>query len=815
MPKVTTSVVDLSTRVSATGTYNSAIVVAAKKGPIDTPTLVTSQTDFLERFTPNETLEIGLDTAMYEAYLYLAQQSNLYVVRSANTTDENDPALYGGCHIRTFKSDKDHAPIDDGFRDVEEHVYNGEGGIPDMSTKHYDTPEDVLDEANDAMIIYGSSQGAWNNDLAVTIITDPDKVKLEGAFIINVYKNKVLVETHTCSLDPSLKNGYGVNCYAETVLRSSNYIRADVSDDENVIKDTSYPLEVIGKYDFKNATVEFIKEIKVATGESTFDTYKITRKQAYNEGDIRWVNDENGGIAGAYGYYMCTTAGQTATNIPTFIANSTYKATVVDGDVVWTLKEIEKELAINTDYNAGEIVCKELTNKSYYYRVLNTGATGNEETEGFAKGEYFVKDGTIEFSLQEQTVETLNEIGYTYIEKPAGSTFNLDKYTVYVDQFLGAEQVRPETVKINNPLRSIDWTTGKVSVEPEIVAPTYKATYGIYDKESGTYEYDELTEHYCLPKESTSLVKLAGGSDGLAATNVENIRALKTLKNMNDYNIQLIMDGGNTTPEFQRAIDEVCTYREDSCKGIISTPYINEMNMHSDYTSSQEAIVGYRKKELNVNTRNLELYTTHQLIYDEFNDRNLYVSPSAFVAARIMAVAQEYGWHWAAAGYNRGVINSLDVAKSFDNSEIDTFSDAQVNTIIKEPGMGQVIFDELTLLAKASDLQDAHISRYIDIYLRPRIKNALKQFLFEFNDEQTRNLITKMLTTFMDPEVSARALYDYKIVCSEENNRPRDIQNNICNVWIFVQVMKLAKWIPVKLIVSPYGVSFDDLGYTG
>jgi protein disulfide-isomerase-like protein len=255
MPKVTTSVVDLSTRVSATGTYNSAIVVAAKKGPIDTPTLVTSQTDFLERFTPNETLQIGWDTALYEAYIYLAQHSNLYVVRCANTTGDS-PALYGGAHIRTYKSSKEHESLDAGFLDVVEHTYNAEGGVPDVTTKHYDTPDDVIDLDNDAFVIYGSSQGAWNNDLAVTIITDPDKVKLDGAFILNVYKNKALVETWTCSLDPSLKNGYGVNCYAETVLTASNYVRADVSDAEDIIKETSYPLTVTGTIAFENEVVK-------------------------------------------------------------------------------------------------------------------------------------------------------------------------------------------------------------------------------------------------------------------------------------------------------------------------------------------------------------------------------------------------------------------------------------------------------------------------------------------------------------------------------------------------------------------------------
>ena len=125
--------------------------------------------------------------------------------------------------------------------------------------------------------------------------------------------------------------------------------------------------------------------------------------------------------------------------------------------------------------------------------------------------------------------------------------------------------------------------------------------------------------------------------------------------------------------------------------------------------------------------------------------------------------------------------------------------------------MGNVIFDELTLLNKASDLQDFHNSCYVDIYLRPRTKNALKQFLFEFNDEQTRMLIVKMLETFLNPEISSRAIYDYRVVCDTSNNSNRDIQNNICNVWIFIQLMKLAKFIPIKFIVSPYGVSFDDL----
>ena len=795
MPKVTTSVEDLTTRVTSTGTYNTAVVVAAKKGPIDEPILVTSQTDFLERFTPNEFLEIGWDTALYEAYIYLGEQSNLYVVRAANTTGEV-PALYGGCHIRTYKSAKANESLEKGFVNVEDHVPVGEGGVPDQSKKHFDTPIDVIDFDNDAMIIYGSSQGKFNNDLAVTIVTDPDKVKLDGAFIINVYKNKALVETHTCSLDPSMKNGYGVNCYAETVLNASKYIRADVNDNEDILLDVPYELNIVGTVDFEN---EVVTAIKAETSSQRID---LLHNHAYNKGGIIRVSD----VEDAKGYYKCTVAGRTTRDdAATSYADEQgkYKTEVEDGTATFELLEIIKEHKTDTAYEAGDIIATTKDNKTaLFYRAMADGTTG-VTIPTFGADIYTITDGTITWVAQIQTEQLSETTAYTQLAKEAGSSFDLGRYNPYKDEYLSTTLELRKTTVIDNPVGYVDRAKGQVLIASEEKAINYEAKY--------TGEARDA--HYCLPKATTDLVWLAGGADGAEPTNAERIRALKKLQNLNGINIQLIMDAGNTTPEYQKAIDEVCTYRDNSCKGIISTPYANEMGMITG--DAHQDILDYRRNTLNVNTRNLELYTTHQLVYDEFNDRNIYVSPSCFVAARIMAVAQEYGWHWAAAGYNRGVINSLDVANTFDPVQTDDFSDNQINTIIKEPGMGNVIFDELTLLNRACDLQDAHISRYVDVYLRPNIKTALKSFLFEFNDEQTRNLVNKMLKTFMDPEVSSRALYDYKIVCDETNNRPRDIQNNIMNVWIFIQVVKLAKFIPVKFIVSPYGVSFDDLGYNG
>lgn len=757
-PYVTDQVIDLTNRVSTTSTYASAIVVAAKKGPIDTPVLIGGQTNYLRKFTPNEKLELGWDTAMYEAWFYLNTQANLYVVRAAHD------ALYGGCKIRTFKSSLESIPCAEGFAEI---------GQADF------------DYENDAMIIYGADQGAYNNDISVAIITDPDEVKLDGCFIVRVYKNGVAVENHVCSLDPSFLNGYNVNCFAENVLKTSLYVRCDVNDDEDAIKDTSYAINVVGTVSFDN---EIIKEKS-----------NVRRNHEYKENDIVVITD----IEGATGYYICTKAGRTADteSRPSFVNGNEYLKVVEDGNAIWTLAEVVKAYEADAEYKAGEIVTITKGSNVMNFRALIDGVTDVNEPQ-WLEGDtprYMVEDGTITWCNVKQTQQVSELAAYTYKKGERGSKLDLTRYAAYTDLYLAQEASLPEVVTVEDP----------TMVHPEFVEK--QVTY------VATYTGQASDKHFILPKASKKVngayvpTKLAGGDDGGAVTDADRIRALKSLKSTKDYTFQLIMDGGNTTPAYQRAIDDICEVRKQSCHGIIGVPFECATGMVTG--DDQQDTVNYRKYTLNANSTNLELYTPHQLVYDEFNDRNLYISSSAFVAARIMDVAQTYGWHWATAGMNRGVINSLDVARTYEDTVIDTFCDNQINPILKEPGVGNVIGDDYTLLSKACDMQDAHISRYVNIYLRPAVRDALQPFLFEFNDAPTRTLITKMLETFMQPQISSRAIQAYKIVCDETNNTPSDIQNSICNVWIYIQPTHIIRWIRVSHILQPGSVDIGDIQF--
>jgi hypothetical protein len=102
---------------------------------------------------------------------------------------------------------------------------------------------DAINGADEALLIYGSSEGVWADDIAVTIIThedDEDLVPEDESFLINVFKKGALgtpVEQFWASLSESKKDGYGRNMFVEKVLEASNYIRAV----KNVSIDAIYP----------------------------------------------------------------------------------------------------------------------------------------------------------------------------------------------------------------------------------------------------------------------------------------------------------------------------------------------------------------------------------------------------------------------------------------------------------------------------------------------------------------------------------------------------------------------------------------------
>ena len=84
---------DLSTRVPSFPGLYGGIVIPAKKGTVDEAQLITTDTELLKYYTPDQTVKVGYDLSYYSALAFLIKSNKLWVVRAANS------ALTGGLYL--------------------------------------------------------------------------------------------------------------------------------------------------------------------------------------------------------------------------------------------------------------------------------------------------------------------------------------------------------------------------------------------------------------------------------------------------------------------------------------------------------------------------------------------------------------------------------------------------------------------------------------------------------------------------------------------------------------------------------------------
>lgn len=248
--KVISSLVDLSSRVLAFKGAYGGIVIPAKKGPIGEPSLITNESELLAKYTPNSKVEVGYDNAYYSAKAFLSRSNKLWVIRVAGAGYK-----YGALEVVKSSASGSSAGVSGGVTSPEDHTFGTDGAI----------------------LIYGANQGVWNNSIKVSIITDSTKVKVSGAFLINVYVGSTLVETWTASRVPGAKDGFNRNIYVEDILLESEYIRAvdNTAVDSSVLpKENSTAATLVG-----GADGAAVSESEIILGYEKFankDQYPLT-----------------------------------------------------------------------------------------------------------------------------------------------------------------------------------------------------------------------------------------------------------------------------------------------------------------------------------------------------------------------------------------------------------------------------------------------------------------------------------------------------------------------------------------------------------
>jgi phage tail sheath protein FI len=128
----------------------------------------------------------------------------------------------------------------------------------------------------------------------------------------------------------------------------------------------------------------------------------------------------------------------------------------------------------------------------------------------------------------------------------------------------------------------------------------------------------------------------------------------------------------------------------------------------------------------------------------------------------------------------------------------------QINPITYIPGVGITNFGNKTLQGTASALDRINVARLV-AFIRGRLETIGKQYLFEPNDQITRQQIGNAITSLMIDLVAKRGLYDYLVICDATNNTPSRIDQNQLWVDIAIEPVKAVEFIYIPMRIQNTG----------
>jgi len=100
----------------------------------------------------------------------------------------------------------------------------------------------------------------------------------------------------------------------------------------------------------------------------------------------------------------------------------------------------------------------------------------------------------------------------------------------------------------------------------------------------------------------------------------------------------------------------------------------------------------------------------------------------------------------------------------------------------------------------ASALDRVNVARLV-VYIRERLDDIVKPFLFEPNDEVTRANAKTVVDRFLGQLVAQRGLFDFITVCDTTNNTAARIDNNQLYIDVAIQPVKAVEfiYIPIRI----------------
>ena len=202
---------------------------------------------------------------------------------------------------------------------------------------------------------------------------------------------------------------------------------------------------------------------------------------------------------------------------------------------------------------------------------------------------------------------------------------------------------------------------------------------------------------------------------------------------------------------------------------------------------------------------------------------NVLSAPSG-VAIRQMAYNDNISYLWyAPAGVNRGLVTGVtDVgyatglvgtATTFkpvalnqgqrDALYQDTPS-GRINPIVFQPGKGIALMGQKTSSPKTSALDRINVVRLV-MHVRRQLRLTTVNFLFEPNDQATRNNVKAVADNFLGTIMVNRGIVDFLTVCDESNNTPDVVDRSEMILDVYLKPVKSLEFLSIPIRITSQG----------
>jgi hypothetical protein len=202
------------------------------------------------------------------------------------------------------------------------------------------------------------------------------------------------------------------------------------------------------------------------------------------------------------------------------------------------------------------------------------------------------------------------------------------------------------------------------------------------------------------------------------------------------------------------------------------------------------------------------------------------VQPPSHMMIRTIIRNDEVAYPWLApAGTRRGTVDNAArigyingttgefVTLGVNQALRDVLYEADINPITFVPGVGITNFGNKTVTSVTTAMDRINVARLV-AFIRGRLQEIGKSFLFEPNDQITRNEISNAVNSLMIDLVNKRGLYDYLVICDLTNNTPARIDRNELYVDIAIEPVKAVEFIYIPMRIKNTGEIAASVGAT-